>query len=240
MCRQTIFIFLLLGVFMNQSAADISSDTCEFYFRGKSSNVSEVQDIFDAVSTANAVKVCTANTGIRAYFVASDISVNNGVQYFHLTRIFAEPIENGIRWNLIPPKELIHISTSEVYMCDRSQRCESQSDSRFVQTKGVTVSAFRELNSSWNVLASSEKLFEKAIQDLSFREKRSSTVKKLKSALYGGEPSQLFSFSFKQDDDSSFPKYTFSLLIGSNMWNVDFDFYSGNEIRFERVVLVEG
>lgn len=241
MYRRVLFVFTLMSSCISQSFADINSDICEFYFRGESEKVKEVQDIFSKVADADAVKVCTSNTGRSAYFIASKISVKNGVSYFHLTRIFEEAVENEVRWVLVPPTDLHHITTHEVYMCDGSLGCVKQNDSRFVQTEGVAMSTFRELNSAWNNIAGSEKLFEKAVQDLPFWVKHSSVVKKLKSALYGkGDVPKLFSLTFNQGNDSNFPKYTFSVMTESDMWSIDFDFYFSDEIRFEQVVLIEG
>ena len=235
-----LLVFLFMSSLMSQSFADINSDVCDFYFREEPTKVVDVQDIFSKVVSANAVKVCTSKTGVSAYYSASDIKVKISVSYFYLTRIFREDVDNNkVRWSLVPPQDLLHLVTAEVYMCNDSSDCKKQNDSRFVQTGGVAISAFKKFSESWDGIVGSDKLFDRAVQDLSFLAKRSSNVKELKLALYGqGEVPKLFSLHFNQGDDSTFPKYIFSVMTKSNMWNIDFDFVGG--IQFERVVLVEG
>ena len=241
MHKWILLVFLFMSSLMSRSFSDINSDVCDFYFRGKSVEVVDVQDIFSKVASADAVKVCTSKSGVSAYYMASGIKVKSGVSYFHMTRIFREDAGNNkVRWNLAPPKNLLHLVTREVYMCDDASGCKKQNDNSFIQTGGVAISAFKDLSVSWGGIVDSKELFEKAVQDLSFRMKRSSSVKELKSALYGkGEAPKLFSLHFNQGDDSTFPKYTFSVMAGSDMWNIDFDFHPVDGVKFERVVLVE-
>jgi len=239
MYKLILFVFLMSG-FMSKGFADINSDVCEFYFRGESSEVRDVQDIFSKVASANAVKICTSKAGGSAYFSASKINVENDVSYFHLTRIFKENAGKKVLWGLIPPKSILHVVTHEVYMCDGSFGCKKQDDSNFVQTEGVAISAFKELSESWDSIVRSDKLFERAIQGLPSRVNSSSSVKELKLALYEkGQSPKLFSLHFNHGDNSTFPKYTFSVVTESNMWNIDFDFHSVSGVQFERVVLVE-
>lgn len=239
--------YLLLVLLMMSSAMayslDISTDRCEFYFHGGSSELSsDVDDLLKVVKSGEAVKVCTGNNENKTYYVASAVSEQNGVSYFYLTRVFKVSVSNGYRWEFIPPKDSLLLTAREVYMQSLVGGDIHQDHSGFVQVKGVSVGLFSVLNKAWNSILSSEELFGEASSNLSMFSKLSLDIKALKRALYDDDRKnvpKLLTVSFIEGSDSSFPHYTFSVVDKTRMWNIGFDF-NGNTIRFESVVLVSG
>lgn len=235
-----ILLITLMSSSMGYGFSDLSGDTCKFHFRSEEVGDEEIRSIFDQVSSAEAVKICTGNNKRKAYFVASEIVEKDGIYYFYLTRAFAEFVESNKYWSSIPPKELQHIVTKGVYMCEKLKNSIRHDEIRFVQTRNISIGVFRKVSNSWNSIFSSKKLFDKASEGLSFLEKFSSDLESLEKVLFKNSSTsgvRLFSIEFIHGDDSSFPRYKSSLTDGSQFWSVEFDFHSGS-IQLYKVALI--
>lgn len=236
---KNLLLFFLMGLSSMTHGLDVNTDKCEFFYQGELVDDSNVAELLNAIKDGEAVKVCTGGNGNRVFYVASSVSQKGDVSFFYLTRVFRTTVNDGYRWDFIPPENKLDLAAREVYMRSGSKGFK-QDDSGFVQAKGVSVGLFSMFINAWAQVCSSEDLFSDATNSMPMLRKLSSDVKLLKNALFNDGDNdvkpKILRVEYVPGADFESPHYVLSVAHGSHTWDVEFDFFS-DAISFESIDL---
>ncbi len=236
-----IYTILILTLSAISFGSEPNTSICNYFIAGSEHPDPDIQGLLRKLDKNKSVKLCKADNGNNAVYVASQIKYIDALAYYHLRRVFKVSVSSDIQWSSSPPKNKSNLAYSTTYMIGNPIKEVAHDDIEFVQTSGVSAGVFSLWIKQWNSISESAGEFENLVEKLPSYPRQLEAIKELREALFekkANQKPQLRSMKFNKEGRGLPPHYSFILAKPRMSWLVKFDL-NESEIKLLEVILMK-